>query len=165
VTTTTATDTSDQPLTEQLLRHGRILRDWSPETVITYRKSFRDCPAEITKASLNAAVVAMRERGLTPGGINVRLRSINSFLTWAYEEGQIREPLRVKLLKNPPEPLQTFSVYDPPDLVGVGAPCLVFTHWSLIRITTSPVGISPVIPSTRKPMSAPVKTRGSGSGR
>jgi hypothetical protein len=73
---TTRLDSPDDQLslTERFIQHGRILRDWSPETVNTYRKSFRECPAEITKANLNAAVVAMRERGLTPGGINVRLR-------------------------------------------------------------------------------------------
>ena len=98
----------DDPLSlsERFIQHGLILRGWSAETVSTYRKSFRECPQEITTATLNAAVVAMRERGLTPGGINLRLRSINSFLTWLHEEGHIREPLRVKLLKNPPKPIQ-----------------------------------------------------------
>ena len=110
--TTTTPTSNDLPLTERFIQHGRILRDWIPETVSTYRKSFRECPAEITKASLNAAVIAMRERGLTPGGINIRLRSINSFLTWLHEEGHIREPLRVKLLKNPPKPIQTLSDQD-----------------------------------------------------
>ena len=66
---------------------------------------------------LNAAVVAMREQGLTPGGINVRLRSINSFLTWLHEEGHLHEPLRVKRLKNPPEPIQTLSDQDVKRLV------------------------------------------------
>jgi site-specific recombinase XerC len=113
VTTRSTDHTYDPlPLTERFIQHGLILRDWSPETVTTYRKSFRECLAEISKASLNAAVVAMRERGLTPGGINVRLRSINSFLTWLHEEGHIREPLRVKLLKNPPKPIQTLSDTD-----------------------------------------------------
>jgi len=66
---------------------------------------------------LNAAVVAMREQGLTPGGINVRLRSINSFLTWLHEEGHLHEPLRVKRLENPPEPIQTLSDQDVKRLV------------------------------------------------
>ena len=103
--------TDDQlSLTQRFIQHGRVLRGWSPETVKTYRESFRECPAEITKPNLGAAVVAMRERGLTPGGINVRLRSINSFLTWLHEEGYLREPLRVRLLKNPPKSIQTLSV-------------------------------------------------------
>jgi integrase/recombinase XerD len=115
--TTRAARSDNSPLTERFIEHGRILRDWSPETVRSYRQSFRDCPAEITKATLNDAVVAMRERGLTPGGINVRLRSINSFLSWLHEEGHIREPLRVKLLKNPPKPIQTLSDQDVKRLV------------------------------------------------
>jgi site-specific recombinase XerD len=59
----------------------------------------------------------MRERGLSAGGINVRLRSINSFLTWLHEEGHIREPLRVKLLKHEPKPIQTLNDQDVKRLV------------------------------------------------
>jgi integrase len=59
----------------------------------------------------------MRERGLSPGGINVRLRSINSFLTWLREEGHISERLRMKLLKNPPKPIQTLTDQDVKRLV------------------------------------------------
>jgi len=99
-------------LTEQFIQHGIYLRDWSPQTVSTYRLAFRDCPGTITKATLNAAVVAMRERGLSAGGINLRARAINSFLTWLHEEGHAPERLKIKLLKNPPKPIQTLSVLD-----------------------------------------------------
>jgi integrase/recombinase XerD len=108
----TPSERSSSPLTEQFLQHGIYLRDWSPRTVHTYRHSLRNCPDVITKANLNAAVIAMRERGLSAGGINLRLRSINSFLGWLHEEGHLREPLRVKLLKNPPKPIQTLSDQD-----------------------------------------------------
>jgi integrase/recombinase XerD len=100
------------PLTEQFIQHGIYLRDWSPQTVSTYRLAFRDCPEVITKASLNAAVVAMRGRGLTAGGINLRVRAINSFLTWLHEEGHLPERLKLKLLKNPPKPIQTLGERD-----------------------------------------------------
>jgi len=63
---------SDLPLTEQSLQHGRYIRDWSPQTVTVYRLALRECPAVITKANLNAAVIAMRQRALSPGGINLR---------------------------------------------------------------------------------------------
>jgi hypothetical protein len=45
----------------------------------------------------------------TPGGINVRLRSINSYLTWLHEEGHTSERLRVRLLPKPARVLVTFS--------------------------------------------------------
>jgi integrase/recombinase XerD len=101
--------TATNDLFEQFLQHGSYLRDWSPQTVTAYRQSLRYLPAQITKASLNTAVVAMRERGLTPGGINLRVRSINSFLTWLHEEGHLSERLRIKLLKNPPKPIQVLN--------------------------------------------------------
>jgi integrase/recombinase XerD len=71
-----------------------------------------ECPATITKASLNATVVAMRERGLTPGGINLRARAINSYLTWLHEDGHVSERLKIKMLRNPPKPVQTLTEKD-----------------------------------------------------
>ena len=99
----------DLPLTEQFLRYGRYVRNWSPRTVECYRQALRECPATISKASLNATVVAMRERGLTPGGINLRARAINSYLTWLYEDGHVSERLKIKMLRNPPKPIQTLT--------------------------------------------------------
>jgi site-specific recombinase XerD len=103
---------SDFPLTEQFLQYGRYVRGWSPATVIVYRLALRECPTIVTKAHLNAIVIAMRERGLSPGGINVRIRSINSYLTWLHEEGHVSERLRIKVLKNPPKPIQTLTDKD-----------------------------------------------------
>jgi site-specific recombinase XerD len=105
-----ATQLAADPGTEQFLQYGLYVRNWSPQTVTTYRLALRDLPATITKASLNAAVVAMRERGLTPGGVNLRARAMNSYLTWLHEEeGHIPERFRIKLLKNPPKPIQTLT--------------------------------------------------------
>lgn len=101
--------TATNQLFEQFLQHGGYVRDWSPQTVTAYRQSLRYLPDQITKASLTATVVAMRERGLTPGGINLRVRSINSFLTWLHEEGHLSDRLRIKLLKNPAKPIQVLS--------------------------------------------------------
>jgi hypothetical protein len=61
-------------LTESFVEQGLYLRNWSPRTVRSYRQAFRECPAELSKASLNAMVVALRQRGLSAGGINVRTR-------------------------------------------------------------------------------------------
>jgi len=49
------------------------------------------------------------ERGLTPGGINLRARTINSYLAWLHEEGNTPERFRIKLLKNPPKPIQALT--------------------------------------------------------
>jgi len=37
----------------------------------------------------------------SPGGINVKLRTLNSFLTWLHEEGHTPERHRVRLLRAP----------------------------------------------------------------
>ena len=79
------------PLIEQFVQDGTFLRGWTPETVRTYRYSLRGLPPEISKASLNDLVAALRQRGLSPGGINLRVRSINSFQTWLHEEGHLGE--------------------------------------------------------------------------
>jgi integrase len=55
----------------------------------------------------------MRERGLSAGGIiNVRARAINSYLTWLHEDGHLAERLKIKLLKNPPKPIETLTDHD-----------------------------------------------------
>ena len=51
-----------------------------------------------------------------------------------------------------------------PYLTIAGAPTLASIHSPLTRVTRFPVGISPCIPSRRKPTSAPVRILGSGRG-
>ena len=101
---------------EQFITQGIYLRGWTTSTVRTYRQGLAalhtHSPSLPTKASLRSFVVAMRQRGVTPGGLNMYARSINSFLTWLHEEGHITEPLRIRLLPNPPKPLATFSDAD-----------------------------------------------------
>jgi integrase/recombinase XerD len=41
----------------------------------------------------------MRKSGLSNGGCNVYIRSMNSFLTWLHQNGHIREPLKLTQLK------------------------------------------------------------------
>lgn len=113
------TPDTDLPLTEQFLRYSRYVRNWSPRTVECYWQALRECPASITKASLNVAVVTMRERGLTPGGINLRARAINSYLTWLHEDGYLPERLKIKMLRNPPKPVQ--KVLGGVDAAGIRA--------------------------------------------
>jgi integrase/recombinase XerD len=105
------------PFADDFIKHGVYLRSWSPRTVRTYRQALaafglvlRDAP--ISKLTLDAFVIAQRQRGLTPGGINVYARTINSYLTWLHEEGHVADRLRIKLLPNRPKPYQTFSDLD-----------------------------------------------------
>jgi integrase/recombinase XerD len=101
-------------LAEQFLREGAILRDWSPRTIATHRASLATFPLDqpLTKATLNTWVAALRERGITAGGVNLRARSLNSFLSWLHQEGHTAERLRVRLLKNPPKPIDLLTDAD-----------------------------------------------------
>lgn len=103
-----------EQLFEQFIRTGLYLRGWSTRTVRTYRQGFSSLHASlgeaaITKESLEAWVIGLREKGLFPGGINMYIRTINSFLSWLKEEGVIQQSLRMKLLPNPCKPLKGFS--------------------------------------------------------
>ena len=46
-------------------------------------------------------VISLREKGLMPSGINLYVRTVNSYLTWLHEEGHLPEALKLKLLKTP----------------------------------------------------------------
>jgi site-specific recombinase XerD len=98
-------------LVAQFIQQGIYLRNWSPKTVRTYQQSLCRLPIALplSKDTLNAAVIALRERGLTPGGINIRLRSLNSLLTWAHDEGHLSERLRVKLLRAERKTIMTIT--------------------------------------------------------
>lgn len=104
---------------ENFLKHGLYLRNWSVRTVRTYRQAWSSfhlshpgeasCP---TKAQLEAWVVSMRERGVSPAGCNMYIRTMNSYLSWLKEEGHAPERLRVKLLRTPVRETVTLSPAD-----------------------------------------------------
>ena len=104
-------------LAEAFLKAGIYLRNWRPRTVSTYRQGltclYQTIPDPIpTKADLDGWVIAMRECGLTAGGCNMYIRTVNSFLSWMREEGQLDTHLRVKLLRAPQRQLTLLSSAD-----------------------------------------------------
>jgi site-specific recombinase XerD len=103
----------------EFITQGQYLRAWSAKTVETYQLALKDfvravpdAPAALTRQHLAAFVLSMRERGLSNGGCNLRIRTVNSFLTWLHEEGHTAERLRVKLLKNPARPIDLLADAD-----------------------------------------------------
>jgi site-specific recombinase XerD len=107
-------DTTFSTLTDHFLTYGMYLRGWSPRTVRTYRQGLTALDsvldgAQPSTATLQSFVIAMRQRGLTSGGINMYARTINSFLSWLHAEGHTPERLRIRLLPNPHKPLQALS--------------------------------------------------------
>jgi site-specific recombinase XerD len=112
-----ATTASTAPFADDFIKHGVYLRNWSARTVRTYRQGLGALASVLdgalpSKPTLQSFVIAMRERGLSPGGINMYARTINSYLSWLNAEGHVNERLRIKLLPNPPKPYTTFSDAD-----------------------------------------------------
>lgn len=103
---------------EDFIKQGVYLKSWSTKTVRTYRQGLNafqmtigepEQAEKLTKAHLDTFVISMRQRGMTPGGCNMYIRTVNSYLTWLHEEGVLPAPLKIKLLPDPKKPLRTFS--------------------------------------------------------
>lgn len=94
------------------LKEKRFLNDLSSHTLRSYRVSFdkfKKYASELNKPALNKFVIGMREEGLKPVGCNVKIRSINSFLTWCFENGYTEEHLKIKQIKTGQPVLKVFS--------------------------------------------------------
>lgn len=118
---------------DDFIKAGVYLRAWSKKTVRTYRQGLNAfqmaigenlqgfhtgiepatpcgaAPSGLTKAHLDTFVVSMRQRGLSAGGCNMYIRTVNSYLSWLHEEGHIGQHLRIKLLPDPKKPLAGIS--------------------------------------------------------
>ena len=92
-------------LFEQFLRERRYLKNVTPKTVTWYQTAFDALtqtvgapdPMQLGKPVLQAFVVRLRERGLSPVSCNTYVKGINSFLAWLHAEGHVREPLGLQL--------------------------------------------------------------------
>jgi site-specific recombinase XerD len=58
-------------------------------------------PERITKQSIQQFVLDLQPRGHNPGGIHLIQRALNSFLTWAHEQGHTDEHHKVRLIRLP----------------------------------------------------------------
>jgi site-specific recombinase XerD len=88
-------------LVAEFLKAGSYLRNWSPQTIETYQKGLLDYAkthSALAKSELEKWVVEMRSRGMSPGGVNVHIRTMNSFLSYLREDG-IEVPKPLKLMK------------------------------------------------------------------
>lgn len=85
-------------LFNQFLQDKRYLDNLSETTLRSYNLAFKWFePYGFGK--LDEFVVALRKAGMSPGGCNVKIRSINSFLSWCHRKGHIPN-LKIKLLKS-----------------------------------------------------------------
>jgi integrase/recombinase XerD len=83
------------------LNHGRYLRNWTEKTCRTYAQGLKTLPDDLTKETLAQWVINLRGRGVSPAGVNMYARTVNSYLTWLHQEGHLPTRLRVRLLRAP----------------------------------------------------------------
>lgn len=99
---------------ERFIQTGLFLRGWSAKTPLIYRRafaSFQSLTGETTpsKSSLERWIIAMRKHGHTPAGVNIYIRAMNAFCSWAREEDLLPALLKLKQLKHNPKPVTPLS--------------------------------------------------------
>jgi len=101
-------------LFSQFIREKQFLGNISPRTV----KSIIDCQRAYkrtlgdtlpTKESLKEFVIKLQESGIAVSTVNFYIRTLNSFLSWMFENDMTTEHLRIKRLKEPEKTLKTFT--------------------------------------------------------
>ncbi|MEO8373181.1 MAG: tyrosine-type recombinase/integrase, partial [Candidatus Solibacter sp.] len=65
---------------------------------------------DLTKEQLSNRIITMRQHGLSAGGCNVYIRTVNAFLNWLHEEDRIKAKIKLPLLKEEQKVIQPFSV-------------------------------------------------------
>jgi integrase/recombinase XerD len=92
-----------EALFEQFIRERKYFRNLAETTLYFYRETFKQFNMlgtfeNLSKQSLQEAVIKLRERGTSTGAINSYIRGINVFLNWLHQEHNY-ENLSLKLLK------------------------------------------------------------------
>lgn len=90
-------------LFEQFIKERKYFRNLSERTLSFYIETynyFKQVGAfdDLSKQSLQNAVITFRERGTGIGGINAYIRGVNAFLKWLHQEHKY-EDLSLKQLK------------------------------------------------------------------
>lgn len=116
--------TTLQELARQFIDFGKYLRGWTPKTISTYNHGlglFVGFVAEraLDQPLLDQWVVWLRQRGLTPGGCNTHIRTVNSFLAWLSENRYTSPNLRIKLLPRPRSTPRLISGLEVWKLLGI----------------------------------------------
>lgn len=96
----------------QFTQERRYLKNSSELTIQFYKdswKAYKRFCSDINKQELTKFVVGMREAGTSPVTCNVRIRGMNSFLSWLHEQGVTTEHLRIKQLKVEQRVKRTFT--------------------------------------------------------
>lgn len=99
-------------LHSQFIKEKRFLNNLSENTIRSYKLAFQwfdKLGGDFNKPALSNFVIGLRESGMCPNGCNVKIRSMNSFLTWCFENEYNPENLRIKKLKSEQTIIKTFT--------------------------------------------------------
>ncbi len=102
---------------ELFVREKKYVQNVSENTIEFYEYSYKAFKKygnvtsieQINKTVLITLVANMRESGMSGGCTNARIRGINPFLTWLYENDLISENLKIKKQKLEQKVMKTFS--------------------------------------------------------
>jgi integrase len=92
-------------LFDQFLKERRFLRNVTDKTLtwygIAYRNYCKVVPGDDlpSKASLQALVIALRERGIRPITVNTYVAAMNAFCAWLHQEGHLAGPVKLQKLR------------------------------------------------------------------
>lgn len=98
-------------LFEQFVKEKRFLDNLAESTIRSYTLAFdwfEKLGGGFSEKELKQFVLGLRENGMCPSGCNVKIRSINSFLSWCFREGHCQE-LKIKQLKTGQVLIETFT--------------------------------------------------------
>lgn len=90
-------------LFEQFIKERKYLRNLAESTLTYYQDTYKQFKIlgafpDLSKESLQNAIIGFRERGTSIGAINTYIRGINVFLNWLYQEHEYKN-LSLKTLK------------------------------------------------------------------
>jgi integrase/recombinase XerD len=141
-----------QKLFDQFIQSGLYLRNWSQKTPPIYRRAFASFQQSqrhslasgeterldralgpLTKAQLEAWVVASRKVGMSPACCNIYIRAMNAFCSWLHEQGHLTTAIKLGQLKAHTKPVQVFSEAEIKLLLAAKPKRLLYLRtWTLI---------------------------------
>ncbi len=119
----------------EFLAQRRYLRNVTPSTIEWYDTAFKALQRThgpnppLTRRSLQAFVVDLRERGVKPISCNTYIKALNAFCRWLHDEGHLPERLELETLRLEKRILPTLTDAQMQALLG-GKP-KTFDTWRL----------------------------------
>jgi integrase len=92
-------------LFDQFVKERHFLKNVTPKTLTWYDIAYRNYRAVVpddalpSKASLQALVIALRERGIRPVTTSTYIAAMNAFCVWLHQEGHLAVPLKLQKLR------------------------------------------------------------------